>query len=639
MDFRLRFPSRIWRPDVENEVDDELGFHLEMRTREYVGRGMTPTEARREAFEKFGDYRRTRRECRSIGRQRERRMRMLEYLSELRQDGLFALRQMWAAPAFTATALVTLAVGIGATTAIFSAVNAVVLRPLPMREPGRLVYVAEVSRGLLADVSAGNYVDTTARQRSFDQLAAINYTSFNISEDGAPERLVGARVTASFFAVLGVPPAAGRVFSQAEDQPGHERVVVLSHRLWQRRFGANPALVGRDIRLNGQPYSVVGVMPASFDLTSDSEELWVPIAFTPERRATHDEHYLTVVGRLKSGTSVEQANADLHSIALGLRKAFPKDDAELDIRAVPFAQLFVGDYRERLLLLLGAVGLVLLIACGNVATLLLARGASRLREIALRNALGAGQARLIRQLITESLVLATLAAAAGTVLAFWLVRGLVEWFPPGVPRLEQARVDGVALVFAVGMAVLSSLLFGSVPAWRASRMDVSNTLKDGGRSPGGRAARDWVRSTLIGGEVALSVVLLVGAGLLIRSSMEMHRMNPGFDPNGVIAARLSLPPDAYAEPARATEAFRQIAENTRRIPGVTAAAVVSQPPLSPGGNGNGLLPEGKAFDIRNMTLARLRIVTPGYFGAIGTPIVQGRAFDDHDVPGGQKVMI
>lgn len=566
-------------------------------------------------------------------------MRILEYLSELQQDVVFALRQMWATPAFTVTALLTLAIGIGATTAIFSAVNAVVLRPLPVRDPDRLVFVTEFTRGFFADVSAGNFVDTAARQRTFEQLAAINFTSFNLSENGTPERLIGAQVTASFFPVFGMPPAVGRVFSQAEDQPGHERVVVLSHRLWRRRFGADLTLVGRDIRLNGQPYSVVGVMPASFDITSTSEELWVPIAFTPERKATHDEHYLTVVGRLRPGVSVDQANADLHPIALRLRKEFPKDDIELDLRAVSFMQLFVGNYRQRLLLLLGAVGLVLLIACGNVANLLLARGAARVREIALRNALGAGRARLIRQLITESLVLATLAATAGTALAFWLVRSLVLWSPPGVPRLEQARVDGVTLGFAAGIAVLSSLLFGCVPAWRASRLDVSSALKDGGRGTGGRPARDWVRFTLIAAEIAVSVVLLVGAGLLIRSGVEMHRMKTGFDPDGVIAARLSLPPEAYAEPARATEAFRQIAENTRRIPGVTAAAVVSQPPLSAGGNGNGLIPEGKAFDIRNMILARLRIVTPGYFNAIGTPIIKGRAFDDHDMRSGQKVMI
>ena len=456
MDFRTRFPLRLGRPSVDEEVDAELEFHLAMRRRELMAQGMTESQARQAALDKFGDLKRARRECRAIGHQREQRMRFLQYLSELRQDAGFSIRQMLATPAFTLVAVATLALGIGATTAIFSAVNAVVLRPLPVPDSGRIVVINEVWRDHgRGSMSAGNFVDMAAEQTVFESLTATTAASMTLAREEGAERVIGVRASGGFFDVFGVKPAMGRVFGAAEDEPGRDQVVVLSHRFWTRQFGGNPNMLGQQIILDARPYTVIGVMPASFDFTSDAEALWVPIAFTPERKAMHDEHYLDVQARLRPGVSIEQASQQLDAIAKRLQERFPKDNAERGLSATPVMQIFVGDYRQRLLVLLGAVAFVLLIACGNVSNLLLARGASRAREIAVRSALGAGQGRIVRQLFTESLVLGLTAAAAGVALARGFIALLIAYSPSGVPRLEQTRIDGDALGFAVLLATQS----------------------------------------------------------------------------------------------------------------------------------------------------------------------------------------
>jgi putative ABC transport system permease protein len=565
-------------------------------------------------------------------------MRFREYLTEVRQDILFAVRQLVAHPAFSFIAVLTLALGIGATTAIFSVVNAVVLRPLPVRAPERLVYIVSQVNGEFSDVSVGNYMILARNQRSFSSIAATHYYSFNLSQGEGAERTLGARVTASFFDIFGVQPAIGRVFGAEEDQPGREQVVVLSHRLWQRRFGADRGIVGRDIRMNGQPYTVLGVMPPSFELRSDREELWVPVAFTPKQKAQHDESYLTVIARYRDGVTREQAVQDLEGIATTLRPMHLVN-ANLGFRIDSFMEEFVGDYRTRLLVLLGAVGLVLLIACGNVANLLLARSAARGREVAIRSALGAGRGRIVRQLLTESAVLALVAAAIGLVISWWGIRTLVALVPPGVPRIEQASIDGVVLAFTLVISLLSSFVFGLAPALRASRTSLSESLKEGGRGSAGTRGRDWVRSALISAEVALSVLLLVGAGLLIRSALEMQRIRPGFDPKGVMTARLSLPAAEYADSTRVVATFERLVEEVSHSPGVRSAAVATMIPVSPGGNGNGLLAEGKPFTMENAIGAELSIVTPGYFQTLGIPLLRGRGFEAGDRRGAQKVMI
>lgn len=630
--------SWLFKKSVDDEVAEELSFHLEMRTREYEARGLDPAAAREAALRRFGDLDRARATCREIGRKRDSDMRRREYFGELRQDVAFALRQLAANPGFTLIALLTLALGIGATTAIFSVVYAVVLRPLPFPEPDRLVFVSREYQDARSNVSAGHYRILAERQRVFSELAAVQYSSFNLSLGETAERTTGAQVSASFFDVFGVRPELGRVFGADEDRPGRGKVVVLSHRLWERRFGADPGIIGRDVRLNGQPHTVLGVMPRRFDLMADSEELWVPIAFTPEQLVNYDTHYLTVVGRLRDGVTLPRVREDFRPVEAEIHRIDPRLSSEMRFLVDSFAGLFVQEYRTRLFVLLGAVGLVLLIACGNVANLLLARSAARGRELAIRAALGAGRGRIVRQLLTESAVLAVAAGGAGLLLALWGVETLVALGPSGVPRLEQASVDATVLAFALGLSLVCSVVFGLAPALRAVRPGVQESLKEGGRGSAG-SRRDWLRPALISAEVALAVLLLVGAGLLIRSALELQRIRPGFDPAGVVSARLSLPLAEYRDPGRVAATFERLVEEASRIPGVEAVGLTSQLPMSPGGNSNGLWPEGTPFSMKNLVDARLGLVTPDYFAALGIPLVRGRLFDARDRRGAEKVMI
>jgi putative ABC transport system permease protein len=637
----MGFFNRVaWRPDVDQEVNDELAFHLEMRTREYIERGMEPAAARREAEKRLGDVRHIRTALETLGKGRNRHMQRTEYLSELRQDIVFAWRQLVKNPGFTTVAILTLALGIGGTTAIFSAVYAVVLQPLPLADPARLMVVSETYQGSPSDVSAGNYTDAAAGVPAFAGLSALRFSSFNLSEGTTPERVIGGRATANYFDVLGVKPLLGRTFTPAEDMPGNEQVVVLSHRLWTRRFGANPSIVGSAIRMNGVSYTVLAVMPQSFDLTTNSEELWTPIAFTPAQKVFHDEHYLTVYGRLQSGATRAQAQQQLEAVAVRLRHDFPRDASELKYTMTPFRDRFVGDYDTRLFVLLAAVGVVLLIACGNVANLLLARGAARAREMAVRSALGAGQWRLVRQLLTESVVLALAAAGAGLLLARWFIVAVVAWSPQGVPRLEQARIDPLALAVAVFLAFFSSVVCGLAPALRLARSDAQSGLRDGGRGSTSGGFRDRLRTGLIAGEVALSLLLLFGAGLLIRSAIALQNVNPGFDPHGVISGRIALPQASYGDPSRIVDTFQHMAAETAAIPGVSHAALTSFAAMGPGGGTNGLLPDdGRAFNMKNLVPSGLRMITPAFFQAMRIPIVRGRAFDATDRRGSQRVMI
>jgi predicted permease len=619
-------------------VDEELAFHLEMRTRELQERGLSQGDARREAERRLGNLDRMRASLCDMGARRDEHMKRAQYLGEFGQDAVFAIRQLLKNPVFTAIAVATLALGIGGTTAIFSVVYAVVLRPLPIAQPERLYVVGETFQGAPSNMSVGNYIDAVAGTAAFDGLAAQQFFSYNLADGGVTERVVGARVTANFFDVIGSRPAAGRTFTTDEDVPGSNHVVVLSHRLWQQRFGGSD-IVGRDIRLNGEPHRVVGVMPQSFDLTTNSEELWTPIAFTPEQKALHDEHYLNVYGRLKANMSLERARAELEAVATRLRHDFPKDSGNLQYATQPFVEQFVGDYKTRLFVLLAAVSIVLLIACSNVANLLLARGAARAREIAIRTAIGAGRWRIVRQLLTESLVLGLVAAAAGIALAYGTVGAVVAWSPTGVPRLEQAHVDPITLVFAVTLAIGSSILCGLAPALRLSQDEPHQNLHDGRRGATGGGIRDRLRVGLIVAEVALSLMLLVGAGLLIRTAIALHGVNPGFDPTGVLSARIALPASTYAEPAHIIETFRRLSDEAQRLPGVTHGAVTSYAAMGPGAGSNGLLPEGQPFDLKSLIQSQLRMISPDFFATMRIPIVKGRGFDENDRRGGQKVMI
>ncbi len=554
----------------------------------------------------------------------------MRWMLECRDDARFAIRQLTKAPAFAAIAALTIALGIGATTAIFSVVHAVVLQPLPYPDPDQLMVVGEDfdGRGRPSDVSIGNFSDWRTHAKSFSALGASNFFNFNLSDEGRPERVLGARVTHTWFSVMATPAEHGRVFAAVEDAPGNDHVVVLSHRLWTRRYGADPSVVGRTIQLNSVPFTVIGVMPARFDVTSDAEELWVPIAFTPAQLANHDEHYLSVTGRLAPGVSQAQAAAEMRAIHGQMKKLYP-GDSQINLAVLePLHKQFVGDYRQRLLVLLGAVTLVLLIACGNVANLLLARGGIRAREMAVRAAIGASRGRIVRQLLTETLVLTAIGAVLGVILAWIAVPALVAYAPEGVPRLEHARVNAVVLAFALGTALVSAIVAGIAPAIRAAAGDLRGALNEGGRSA--TVGRDHVRHLLVAAEVALAIVLLVGAGLLVRSALNLQRTDPGFDPRGLLTARLTLPAARYQDPPRVVQAFDDIATGLAAMPSVESAAASTLAPLTPGGNGNGLLPEGKAPERSNFVITRLAIVTIDYFRTLRVPLVRGRLFLQDD---------
>jgi putative ABC transport system permease protein len=616
------------------EVDAELGFHVEMRTRELIAAGVDPDTARREAVSRFGDFNLVKDTCKSIATQRESDMRRTEYLAELRQDARFAVRQLLRAPTFAMIACLTIALGIGATTAIFSAVRAVVLRPFDYANQRRVTYVMSQWRGNDGNVSAGNYLDWQRRARSFEQMGASNYSSVNIADGPVADRVVAGRVTASFFNVFGVAPIRGRVFTREEDEPGKDNVVVLGEGLWQQRFAGAADVVGKSIRVGGRPYTVIGVMPKTFDPLLAQEQLWIPIALSPEQRADRDGHFLNVFGLRKPGVSAEQAQRELDGIARVQAAEFPIHNKERTVRAASLGEVVVGNYRDRLFVMLGAVALVLLIACGNVANLLLARGAARSQEIAVRISIGAGRGRIMRQLMTESLVLAIVGAAAGVALAWAAVRLFVGVAPSGIPRIDQTRIDGPVLLFTLATAILSAVAFGLAPALRSGRQNLAAVLKEGGRSAQG-SARDRVRGMLIVAEVALALTLLVGAGLLVRTAINLNRVDPGFEVRGLLAARVALPFAGRGRPQdrppeQVVATFERIVDRIEASPGVRDASITSQAPMGPGGNSNGVIPEGKAVAPENVTDARLRIVGGSYFRTMGITLLAGRDFNSGD---------
>ncbi len=630
---------RLFRPSVRQEVDEELSFHLEMRVRELMAGGLDEAASGAEAVRRFGDIDRVNATCRHIGRRRDRDMRRTAYFSELGHDVRFAIRQLRSAPAFAAVAVFTLALGVGATAAIFSVLDAVALRPLPFAHQDRVVEVVERWQDQNGSVSAGNYVDWKEMSRSFAALSAVDWVNLNLRAAADAERVLGAAVEQDFFDVFGVRPLIGRVFRPEEHEPGASNVVLLSHELWRTRFASDADVVGRSLSLGDGSYQVIGVMPEGYDPMLQGEQLWIPLAFTPERRRMHDEHYLYVVGLLRPDGTLTSAQAELDRIARIMEERFPLENADRGIRMSLLSERLVGpDLRSRLWLLLGAVALVLVIACANVANLLLARAASRMKELAVRASLGAGRGRILRQLFTENLVLALLAGLVGVALAYGLVQLVAATGPATVPRLSTSAVDARALGFALALAVTSSVLFGLLPAFRSAGLSLVGVLKHGQR---GTAAtvRDRLRRGLIAFEVALALTLLMVAGLLIRTVINLHRVDTGFDSTGVVLGRVTLPDAAYRETEHVRQAFLTLGENLAAMPGVAAAGLASQAPMGPGGNSNGLIPEGRAIEPSNAIDARLRMVTPGYLRALQIRLVRGRLFDASDAAGAQRVMI
>jgi putative ABC transport system permease protein len=533
--------------------------------------------------------------------------------------------------------ILTLALCIGATTSIFSVVHAVLFQPLPFADPGGILWLRETWRGNRGSFSVGNWADTRRADRLFQHLVPIRGARLNLATEDAPENVNAARVGWDFFSLLGVTPSLGRVFRPEEDQPGRDNVVVLSDGLWRSRFGADRGIIGRLVRLDARSYTVIGVMPPSLNYAILDEQLWVPNAFTPEQIAMHDEHYLIVLGRLKPGVTRTMAQAELAQIAGWLREHYPKDNQDRGITFTQFDRELVSNYRPRLLVILGAVGFVLLIACANIANLLLARGAARGREMAIRAAMGAGQGHLIRHVLVECFILAVVGGLAGLLAAVWGVNALVRFGPADIPRLALARIDAPVLGFAALLTLISGLIFGLAPAFRAATRFPQDALKEGGRT-GPAAGRDRLRHALVIGEIALALVLLTGAGLLIRTAVALNNVDPGFDPNQVLAGRVSLPASAYSTPDQVSQAFTRIAEELQQVPGAEATGLVSTAPLEDGFT-NGLIPEGRPFDVANAINAMMRLVSRDYLRTMGITLKRGRNFTAEDRAGAPKVML
>ena len=560
-------------------------------------------------------------------------------LDSLRQDVSYAVRRLREAPGFALVTVATLALGIGATSAIFSVVNAVLLRPLPFPNPDRLVQVAQTWKGRPAVYSPQNFLDVEAQATSFAGMAAIDTNGMTLTGRGPAARLKGANVSAPFFDVLGVRPILGRGFLAGENDPDRDKVAVLGYALWRDRFGSAPDVVGRSISLNRQPYTVVGVAPPGFRYPGETE-IWAPVEYDKLFRSeSRGAWYLSVVARLRDGTTVDSARGEVGTIADRLARAYPADDEGVGGTVIPLLDATVGESRRALLVLLGAVGLVLLVACVNVANLLLARIAVRETELALRAALGAGRGRLVRQLLTESLLLAALGGAAGLLLSVGILDALLALQPQGVPRLDEVSVNRTVVAFAALVSLLTTVLFGAFPALQVGRRSSAQALRQGSRGilSGGRGG---LRGSLVVGQIALAMVLVAGSALLLRSFALLRRVDPGFRTGNALTFGISLPESAYADDARLLSFHDELQRRLAALPGVRSVGAVTGLPLSGNHFNISFAVDGRPeLPPAQQPTLEVRIATPGYFGTIGIPLLKGRGFTGSDGPGAPQVVL
>ncbi len=554
-------------------------------------------------------------------------------METLLQDLRFGLRQLLRKPGFTLIAVLSLALGIGANTAIFSLVDAVLLRPLPFSDPDRLVMVWEDAAkvGFPRNTPApANYVDWKTQNKVFEDMAAITYGSYALTDEGEPEKVESQNVTANFFPLLGVKPVLGRTFTEEEDKPGTNRVALVSYSLWQRRFGGDPSLVGKEILLDGRKHNVLGVMPPGFQFLAKEVNIWTPVAFSGEELANRGGHYLTVVARLKPGVSVAQARTDIAAVTQRINQANPSSwtGFELGSVVVSLREQLAGDVRPALIVLLVAVGFVLLIACANIANLLLARGAARYREIAVRTALGAGRSRIVRQLLTESILLAVAGGATGLLFAWLSFSFLKQIIPNSMALNASVRIDAKVFGFTMLLSLLTGIVFGLVPAFQAAKVDLNEALKQSGGRNGTGVGHRRLRSALVVTEIALALVLLVGAGLLIQTFLKLRALNLGVNPENVLTLRTSLPRSKYSELPKRAAFYEQVLERVRAVPGVVAAGYTTAVPLTWKGGTNGFTVEGREQGPGQD--ANSRQATTGYMETMSVKLREGRFFNPHD---------
>ena len=681
------------RRRIYSDLSEEIQEHLEEKIDELVASGASREEATYAARREFGNA--------TLIEERGREVWSWSWLETLGQDVRYGFRQLRRNPGFTIIAVLTLALGIGANTAIFSVVNAVVLRPLPYSHSDRLVWIAESIPALKSEAATGgDYVDWKDQNHTLDRIAAYDTVyrdslregsgsgggsaDFNLTGRGTPARVHGAFVNASFFATLGVEPQLGRAFTENEDQPSGPHVVVLMHSFWQQYFGSDAHVLGQTINLDAAPYTVIGVMPASFRFPGDSDaQILVPLALNQaSERLRIAQRQVRIIGRLKPGVSLAAVQADMDEIR---KRAQPSGAPMLEeggggeggampaprhggrtgqlrhntsgppeaappaseLKVVPLAEYLAGNLRPAMLTLLGAVGLVLLIACANVANLMLTRASSRTREVAVRAVLGAGRWRLVRQLLAESVTLAVAGGMAGLLLAAWGVDVIARLIPAGagggILAVAAPKVDGNVLLFALAASIFTGILFGLAPAVTVTRSDLAEGLKEGAQvaSPGGR--RGWLRGALAVSELSLALVLLIGAGLLIKSFYRVLQVNPGFAPERVLTMDLSLTDARYPAPQQKSEFFSQVLRRVESLPGVRSATLADSLPLSPYQGFlmmslNRLLPRAALSSSTTVMMSRLT-VSPGYFYTLGIPVLKGRTFTDHDDEQAPKVAV
>ncbi len=628
-----------WRKRREEDLERELRSHLELEAEERQEDGHSPEEARYAAKRAIGNATAVKEDTRETWGWMS--------LERFWQDIRFAVRTMLKNPGVTATAVITLALGTGANTAIFSVVNTVLLQPLPYKHADRLVMVwgFNRSRGFNTDqVSRPDFTDWRSQNHVFEDMAASTDAMYTLTGSGEPAPIIAYQFSANYFHVLGAAPLIGRTFLPEEEKPGRNHVVVLSYRLWRSHFAGDRNILGRTVKLDGAPYTVIGVMPPGVNYPG-SVELWTPLTVPPQAVHSRDYRFLRIIARLKDGVSIEQAQREMNAIASRLSREYPKTNKEEDAtNLVTVRQEISGDIRPALLVLLWAVAFVLLIACANVANLLLVRAAGRRKEVAIRTALGAGRSRLIRQFLTESIVLGVAGGALGLLLAWLGTRALVAMFPPtisnlNIPRVDEIPIDGSVLAFALAVSLITGLIFGLIPALQAARIDTNESLKESERSFAGGVAGRRFRNVLVVAEVALSLVLLAAAGLTIKSFAHLLGGNLGFQPRNVLTLRLLLPQSKYPTPAKQLALSNQVLDRLKSLPGVESVGTVTFLPLSGWWGTRGVAMAAQSAPQNRQRIAVWSSVTPDYFRALGIPLAEGRSFTDRDASGAVPVAI
>lgn len=633
---KRRWRALFHKDELERELDAELRFHLERDAAQNLQSGMSPEEARYAALRAFGGVEQSKEECRDA-----RGVRILE---EFLQDLRYSARMLLKRPGFTLTAILTLALGIGANTAIFSVINATLLRALPYKNPDQIVMVWGTNPGGFGwrgktGFSAPSFLDYQQQNHVFERMATFNGSDLTLVGTDNSERIRSGMVTAEFFNVLAIQPILGRTFVPEDSQTGRDHVVVLSYGLWQRRFGSNQRIIGQAIRLDATPYIVIGVLPQGFDFSIpeyfESRGLWVPTVLPQDNSNSERGHkYLSVIARLKPGVVLSGAEQDMHVITERLASEYPGTMGKFGVKLTPLHEQIVGDIRPVLWLLFGAVGFVLLIACANVANLQLARASTRQKEIAIRRALGASRGRLLRQLLTESVLLSLIGGTLSLLLALWGIRLLTALGPARIPHGTIVPIDLTVLAYAMVLSFVTGILSGLAPALQSTPTRHSESLKEGGRNSAASEGGVRLRGLLTVSEVALSMMLLIGAGLLIRSFIGLLRVNPGFETRNILTARVYLPQYSYPDATRQTAFYTQAVERIKGLPGVIAVGATDDLPLTMGSHTSSFSIEGRApIDESDQSLAvEDRLVSADYFRVMGIPIISGRAFSDDDGP-------